>query len=274
VIPPALIAQHELAQSSIETLAGRALTDVWRSLDLSDARAATDMLLPRVREITVAYGELSAVEAADFYDEARASSRPRGGRFRATAASPAETSQVDAMTRWAVTPVWAETPRAQAALSRLAGGTQRLVRQPARETIHRAVTRDPADARYVRKPQPGACDFCLMLASRAYGDTTYTSAAAAETVVGREVRERSRMRDGVFVRGRIVGRRGPRGRRHVGDAFHDRCGCEAVPVWSDDDVPEINQQLAAEWDEHASTASNPREAWREHVQATYGEHRH
>lgn len=51
-------------------------------------------------------------------------------------------------------------------LSELFGGSRRLVRLPARETIVSATRNDPARPRWVRVTTGASCSFCLMIASR------------------------------------------------------------------------------------------------------------
>lgn len=250
MIPLALIDQHRRAQANVVTLSERALRTLFRNLP-SDAVAATELLLVNVPAVVTSLGEVAATEAADFYDEARSSSRP-AGTFRAATAPAAPVEQIEAMVRWGVTPLWAVGPRLEAALARIAGGTARLVRQPGRHTVLESTEQDPARPRYARYPNRGACDFCLMLASRGAVYTEDTATAVTGRTMG-----------GPGTRG------GPitttRGSQAVGEPFHDSCGCEAVPVWTPDDLPPINRELQAEWAEHASQAPDPIAAWREHV---------
>jgi hypothetical protein len=220
-------AEHAQVLAAIETLANRDLTAVWRSVDLSDARQATALLLPAARDVVSAYAELAATAAADFYDTARETAGVRG-RFVAAPAAIPPSEQIDALTRWAVTPLWSTDPRAGAALVKMAGGTQRLIRKAERDTITGNVGRDPAGARYVRVPRSDACAFCLMLASRG----------------------------GVYRS------------EQEGARYHDHCRCGTRPVWSLDDVPEINRRLADEWDTVTAGEPEQLEAWRAHVDAT------
>ena len=255
-------AEHAATMAAIEALANRDLTAVWRSLDLSDARQATALLLPQTRDVVGAYAELSATSAADFYDTARETARARG-RFVAAPAGIPPVEQIDALTRWAVTPLWSSDPRAGAALVKLAGGAQRLIRKAERDTVTSNVGRDPAGARYVRVPRSDACAFCLMLGSRG---PVYDAESARE-VVGRGIRQWDRpgRRGPSRIAGRVGGRRGS---RHLGEPFHDHCRCGTRPVWSPDDVPEINRELADEWEKVTDGQREQFEAWRAHVDAT------
>lgn len=100
--------------------------------------------------------------------------------------------------------------------ARLERSLQRLIMQPARDTVVESAERDPAGARWARVPTgTGTCAFCLVMASRG---ALYTSRAAASQVVGR--------------RGR------PRGSRGLGDRYHDDCNCVATPLWPGSDYPD------------------------------------
>lgn len=107
-------------------------------------------------------------------------------------------------------------PTSEEIHDRLSRSLQRLAMQPARDTIARSAERDPAEARWARVPQGEiTCAFCLVMASRG---GVYLSEASASQVVGR--------------RGRT------RGKRSLGDSYHDSCDCIAVPIWDEDDYPE------------------------------------
>lgn len=96
---------------------------------------------------------------------------------------------------------------------RISGVLTRLVSQPARQTIERATI--DAGTRYARVPEAGACDFCLMLASRG---AVYL------------VNEGKRRKDSML-------------------AYHDHCRCDGIEVvdWRKD-LPRENIQLHALWE--------------------------
>lgn len=172
------------------TLASRDLLAVWRTLDLDDARAATDVLLPAARDLVAGYGEIAAGAAADFYDVARVE-RGVPGRFTAMPAAPAAAEQVDALTRWSVTPLWSQDPRYGKALERLAGEVGKLIRQAGHDTVVESTKQDREARGWQRFTSPGACKFCRMLADRG-------AVYSAET---------------------------------ARFASHPNCGCTAAPTW-------------------------------------------
>lgn len=157
------VERFRAAQQDLVTLSTRDLLAVWRALDYSNARAATDVLLATFPDITAAYGDLAAVAAADLYEDLRAEYGP-GSPFRARAAAVAPLEQSQAAVRWAVAPLWADDPRLDATLARLSGALRRLTLQPARDTIQTESRREGTT--YAVVPAGDACEWCLMLASR------------------------------------------------------------------------------------------------------------
>ncbi|QDZ42215.1 hypothetical protein [Corynebacterium sp. sy039] len=94
------------------------------------------------------------------------------------------------------------------ALRKLQGVVNRLVVAPARRTVELGVAR--AGTWYARVPEPGACDFCLMLASRG----------------------------GVYSSETVFGQLG---------GYHDNCRCVGIEVADDEQLPRINRELRDVW---------------------------
>jgi hypothetical protein len=152
-------------------------------------------------ELAATYGDAAALAAADWYDDLReAASAP--GRFRARMADPAPRGQAAAVARWAVGPLFGGQPDPTQALGHLSGGVQRLVLQPARQTIADNVDRDPADARWARVPSGATtCAFCRLLASRG---AVYHSEESAGGLA---------------------------------NDYHSKCDCVPTPVWPGEEEP-------------------------------------
>lgn len=87
---------------------------------------------------------------------------------------------------------------------------------------------------YARKPEPGACSFCLMLASRG---AVYKSMEHA-TRVGAP---------GVVMRGAAS----------KGDRYHDNCRCQAVEVSDGDGLPPQAVELRKLWIDTFYEAGKP-----------------
>jgi len=250
------IAVDEL-QRALAVLAARLGTDVERllkrtgALDQQELLAfLTDAYPELVRPYEAAAGELTA----QYYSE-QPSTTPD---FRAVAAEGAPTEQLAASARWAALQ--------QVPISALQGSAARSVMNASRDTVLGNVAREPG-ALWVRHASANACGFCRMLATRG---AVYRSKASAESVVGRsinlETSDRRQIAAGVITREQALadrskyrsakqaGKRGKRvgdarvgalrGTRNMGDKYHDRCHCIAVPIRPGDsyEPPEYVQQ--------------------------------
>jgi hypothetical protein len=124
-------------------------------------------------------------------------------RYTPQATGFVPTEQALASLQWAAgvlgVPGAEATPR-----SRAEGIVNRYVLQPARETTIVAATEDPVATRLARVPRPGACAFCLMLATRGavYHDEQSAGRAANTRFVGEGEHK-----------------------------FHDHCHCTTRVVW-------------------------------------------
>lgn len=98
-------------------------------------------------------------------------------------------------------------------LEKLSGALNRQVLLPARQTVMNNI---PAGMKFARVPNPGACPWCLMLASRGAVYSKDTAMAAAGGA----------------------------------DRYHDNCRCVAIEVSPFAPLPRVNQELEAAW-EHA-----------------------
>lgn len=170
-----LATEHRAVLDDLARVAAADVVALWRQLDPSDARSTTAALVEFIPDLTSAHGDTAAVLAADYYDETRAAAQAPG-RYRATIGHPRPASQVEAVTRWSVWPLWSTTPDYQAALANVVGTTLRMVRLPARTTIRDNAATDPASRGVVRVTAPDACAFCLLVATRPdHADLTLTS---------------------------------------------------------------------------------------------------
>lgn len=230
----AQVAEFREANRSLVTLAQRDLRDFWSALDLSsDPTRIRNLLLDVFPDITTAYGDTAAVLGADWYDMLR-DVPASAGAFRAVTARPAPVEQAQGAVRWGVGPLFTEDPGA--ALSRLMGSMQRLVRQPGRDAVWDSAAADPVRTGVARVPSgPTTCAFCVMLASRG---PIYQSQVSAELVVGRGSNRTGYDASGRRLRGGIGGGVRKRGNQEIGKRFHDDCDCESVVVRSPADYPE------------------------------------
>lgn len=138
----------------------------------------------------------------------------------------------------------------------LQGAMQRLVMNSYRDTMMGSAV--VAKRRFARVAEPGACPFCLMLASRG---AVYLSKQQA-TFVG-STGFRKHYSDG-HDRGYRVKKGRVRGSRPAGAKFHDHCRCHVVEVADESELPESNKWLEQAWGEATSDVDGMKEqqaAW-------------
>jgi len=172
-------AASQAAQAGLAILVAAAITKLWPSLDLLNLRRSLPTFKAAVAVEVRRHAQASATLAARQYraDRVRAGV---GGGFTPVPADPPSVEQIAQAVDWALQPLWnsavlggPEQDAAQSAGSaiadakaRLAASTERLVLDTGRNTIVDNAGRDRKAKGWARVPEPGACSFCLMLATR------------------------------------------------------------------------------------------------------------
>lgn len=233
-MPATLVEHRQLIEELIELML-RDLRAMWSGLRFDRPDLVRAALRSELPPLLRTYGDIGAVLASDTYDELRDQHAPAGApAFRSTLAPPVPAEQVDAHIGWATTPIWSADPDPDAALTLLKGGTERLVQAPERDTIEINITTDSLDVGVARVPQPGACWWCTMLASRG---AIYLTEASAEFTKDHK-------------------------------RYHDNCKCRPWPVFHPDQLPDINRELYDEWDRvtgPTKTSEEARQVWKRHI---------
>lgn len=204
---------------TVTELAVRELAPVWRlpAADLPEA------LFDIVPGLVQTWNLAASSVAADWYDDLR-EMEAIAGRFTAVVpdlgdqgahalagwgvdglkAPPAEPKGPAAELKLPVVEELepagdAEVPELNvvAAQSRIEGGLQKRLVNAANLVVTESANQDPQARGYMRRTRPGACDFCVMVASRG---AVYTKASATF-------------------------------------ACHEHCYCEAVPAWGGKALP-------------------------------------
>jgi len=188
-----LLTQFEQANNGIADLVESDLTDFLGALNFERPEAVQAALFEYVPTLVSEYGDVAASVAADWYDELRASEGVPGS-FRAPLAPSVQAAQVNDRLGYATRssgPLWLGDSATLSGFLNLM--VNEYVLQPGRDTIMTAAHKDKAA--YARIPEPGACKFCLMLASRGF---VYSKATAGDS-----------------------------------KKFHGKCRCNAMPVWDE-----------------------------------------
>lgn len=231
--------EYRQATSSLTLLAQNQLRDVLSAFGPSSNPAAVrDVLLRYFPDFMTTYGDTAAVLGADFYDLTR-QLPPSAGTFQSVFAQPAKTKQSEGVVRWAVGSLYAETPSWDDFESSLLGAAQRLIMQPARETVDLMARSDARSGKVAavgwsrvvhpeRARTRKSCDFCIMLAGRG---PVYRSEFAAGAVVGRGSTRTGLDSNNNRLAGGIGGGIHTRNTQQLAASFHDRCNCSTAPTF-------------------------------------------
>ncbi len=188
-----LLTQFEQANNGIADLVEDELAGFLGALNFERPEAVQVALFEFVPALVSEYGDVAASVAADWYDELRASEGVSGS-FRAPLAPSMPAAQVTDRLGYATRasgPLWlGDSATLTGFLSLM---TNEYALQPGRDTVMQAAHKDKAA--YARIPEPGACKFCLMLASRGF---VYSKSTAGST-----------------------------------KKFHGKCRCNVLPSWDE-----------------------------------------
>lgn len=186
---------------TVTTAALAELDPVW-ALNPPDIGPVLFDVLPALVE---KWGTAASSVAADWYEELRAT-QDIAGRYTAFV-KPLPDLGAEALAGWGAEPLKApaelqpveldKLSPLESARDRVEGGLQKRIVNAANHTITDNTDQDPQAKGYMRRTRPGACKFCIMVASRG---AVYTKAS-------------------------------------VTFACHEHCYCEAVPAWGGKALP-------------------------------------
>lgn len=201
---------YSLALDYLRILAQQEFATWWADVESHPEKVHDDELRDAFVLIQAKYGEQAAAAAVDYLVLSRSLDEDLAGLPFPDRADPVGFEQAASSYGWAVRQIHEESSPAEVAvaLKKLSGIMDRLVSKPARGTVELNVLRD--GTAYARVPEPGACAFCLMLASRG-------AVYSKETV-------------------------------QTAGGYHDHCRCLGIEVKRDgSDLPRINRDLEELW---------------------------
>jgi len=219
-------AEHQAAQASLATLLAARVAALWPQLDVAALHASLPRFTAVLAALVTRYGTASAAVAASYYESARLAAGAAGS-FTVVPVDAVALEQVAASVKWATRDLWSSSPDTAAAAVKVAGVAERLALQPGRLTIEGAVLADRAARGWARVPEPGACAFCVMLATRGAVYHTQRTAGVAS---------------------------GTRGTQAAGEPYHDHCRCHVEPVFTAYEPSAQVRQWQALWEK--STAGH------------------
>jgi hypothetical protein len=154
--------RHRGDLAELARLAENDLAAVFRDVsNVEDVKAGLNDILPKL--VTI-YGSAAATLGADWYEDLREQAEVRG-RFQAIVADLPDVGRTESLAGYAVSPLFGARPDAAIALSKAAGGLQRIIFDADRHTVMRSSIQDPG-ARGWQRQGTGECDFCQLLIGR------------------------------------------------------------------------------------------------------------
>lgn len=198
------VEEHREAVSGLVVLAQSDIAQVTDGIDLENPRQVAAVIRELFPEIAESYVPAVSAVAADWYDELRLV-EDVAQPFAATVLDVPNIDDLQDAIGDLLTPLFTgDPPTAEHTSLTLDGLAETLVASTDQQTVQANVATDRARPVYARHASASACTFCQMLAARG---AEYTSKQAATRVV--------------------LGR----GERKLGEKYHERCHCTAVPEW-------------------------------------------
>lgn len=145
--------------AELSRLAGRDIAGLLR--DASDLVDADRILKETLDELVSIYGAAARTLAADWFDEAREAARIPG-RHRPVMPDLPDRGRTASLAEWAT---GMDEFDLAALVTRVTGGTQRIIADASRNTITRSIISDPR-GRGWQRTGAGECGFCRMLIDR------------------------------------------------------------------------------------------------------------
>lgn len=196
----------------ISTLATHDLVQLFNAH--GDGDQFPDLLRKSFGEIVRPYARAAATITARWYRELL-----HGKDFTPTPIVELPDARIDKTVDWAINAptskpgsVSGPVPN-DVILGRVSGSSQRMINDASRDTVVRNAAEE--GVKWARLAAEDACAFCKVMALRG---AAYNSYGVAEDNIG-------------VKRLVVVGRNGrARGKRQVGESYHDCCRCVAVPI--------------------------------------------
>lgn len=196
----------ERAQRELSRLIERDIRRTWDALDAYTVEGKRDALLDLIPGLVNHYGDAAATIAAEYFEQC----------VGEAAVIPAFdlSDTVAGSVRYGIGPAF--EGRGEDAVSLIVSSSQRHMLQFARSTMYESACVHDG-VYFARVPEPGACEFCRMLAARGAAYTSKRSATAVTT-----------------------------GARE-GESFHDDCSCSVAAARDDSELPYNPQTYYSEY---------------------------
>lgn len=161
--PVITAAGHQASQALLVGELANPLNAAWGVFDPTDPNTLQRFILA-IQALVQHFGKMSGSAAASFYEHER---RNAGvpGHYNVQIA-PVSPDKVEAGIRWATSDLWSPEPDLATIQSKVQGVVEKDVLDVGRSTILDAVHKDRKALGWARVPEPTACSFCALLATR------------------------------------------------------------------------------------------------------------
>ena len=175
--------------AAIAAAFGPAFLPIWLTLNPRDMSGTLDDTIDQLWPLVYRYSNASAYAARLWYEQNRVDAGVRNP-YRLPLEEPPTRDAIESLFRQVTTDLWLPPASEQAFVDAVAADTEIVVRKSfedvilgaARSQTEQAVKRDPRPPRWARIPEPDACAFCMMLATRG---AVYASAESAGDGINR-----------------------------------------------------------------------------------------
>jgi hypothetical protein len=134
-------------------------------LNIDDLESSLPAYVAGVTALVRKYATTSGAVAARYYAAERDASGI-AGRVTVPIAPLPNLDEMDTGIRWATKGLWSEAPDVESAQSLVQGVAERGVLDTGRNTLLDAIKADRKAKGWARVIEPGACSFCILLATR------------------------------------------------------------------------------------------------------------
>ncbi|WP_346921703.1 hypothetical protein [Glutamicibacter creatinolyticus] len=191
----AVLEKFTTANDAISARVDGELRRVLGRIDLANPAVARSALFEAIPPLVERWGDVAAVVAAEWFEQFRAVEGASGPRATLAPKVPEGVinGRLGFATRESGHLFAGQTSEFANFLSLI---VNEYVLQPGHDTV--AMNSARSKARYARVPEPGACAFCLTLASRGF----------------------------VYTKSTVTGTKG-------GERYHGYCRCKGMPVWDE-----------------------------------------
>ena len=201
-MPSDTLTQQRAAQTGLTVLLAKELKPVYPTLRPTDLKKSLPQLVRAMFPIINRFSRANNALNVNHYNQLRREAGIKSN-FVVSPASPPGLDQIEAEVKWATRSIWGTAEddlELDPIYDELTAISEAMVLNTGRDTVTGAVAQDKKARGWVREVKPGACSFCLLLATRTQGPL-YTS------------------EDKALFKGEST------------DKYHTLCRCLAVPVF-------------------------------------------